>query len=81
MAQIIDIRTRAERVPVPIIDRSKDEQRVADFALTCEDHLRANAVKLRAVSGLDRVLRTLHRLADEMRNAGNPNYQSEKMNE
>lgn len=79
MGTVIDMKTRKEFVApvvVPMPEKVTEEQRVEDFAVMCEDRIWANAIKIRAVQGLDRALRALGRIADEMRNAGNPNYQT-----
>lgn len=63
---VIDIHSRRPRLE-PVLT---DEQRAQKFAEGCADRVFVEALKMRAINGLDAALRMLGKVADDLRNQG-----------
>jgi hypothetical protein len=67
MNNVIDMKTRQPR---EVVRELTPAEQSAAFVTTCADAMFLNAIKIRAVAGIDTALKALHQAADDIRNYG-----------
>lgn len=67
---VTDLKTRKPFQIEPYERDPTEAERVAKFIEGCGDRMWADAMKLRAVAGLDAALTMLGKIADDLRNQG-----------